>query len=128
MKLRVLAVAGALAATVVQPVPAGAGSLRAYCHANLERLPYTARIRAELGDPMPLVACCESTQNPRARNGSSRGLLQVHARAHRAWLRANGYTADDLHRVDVNIAAARHVLRVQGLRSAWAPSRSCWGR
>lgn len=63
------------------------------------------------------VAKCESGFNPRATNGSHRGLFQISTRWHAARTQRMGYTLDQLWEVGPNIAVAVAIYNEQG----WAP-------
>jgi hypothetical protein len=60
------------------------------------------------------VARCESGFNPRATNGSHRGLFQISIRWHAARIARMGFTLDQMWEVGPNIAVALAIHEEQG--------------
>ena len=60
------------------------------------------------------VARCESGFNPRATNGSHRGLFQVSMRWHAARIARMGFTPDQMWEVGPNISVALAIYNEQG--------------
>lgn len=60
------------------------------------------------------VAKCESGFNPRATNGSHRGLFQISTRWHAARTQRMGYTLEQLWEVGPNISVALAIYNEQG--------------
>lgn len=72
------------------------------------------------------VARCESSLNPRAKNGSHAGLFQLARRYHEPKAEALGLTWDEVAtEARPNTEVALHLYREQGA-APWAASKRCW--
>lgn len=69
------------------------------------------------------VAWCESRHNPKARNGSHYGLMQISRRWHEGRARRMGYSWGQMLEPEPNLRVAHAIWREQG----WRPW-SCKGR